>query len=189
MHPEAVEESWPHWIDDITSSPLRNEKVDRLNQLYAIGKTARRTDAAIVSELVRQRASNSPVSTLGASATISLRSMLTPVETSLRTQFYDANELEQRFRNLATTWKNDTRFSSATTEIVLHPAYQQIIGLGRPALPLVFAELMKEPYHWYWALQCITGEDPSQAGEEGDLQKLRERWLQWGRSKGYVKNT
>ncbi len=41
------------------------------------------------------------------------------------------HELEVTFNNLVKQWQTDTRFLSSTHEMVLHPAYQQIIGMGK----------------------------------------------------------
>jgi hypothetical protein len=32
--------------------------------------------------------------------------------------------------------------------------------MGRDVVPLILADLRKEPYQWFWALRAITGEDP-----------------------------
>src|ERR1700687_4065288 len=70
------------------------------------------------------------------------------------------SRLEDHFRELARQWKEATEFTSSTTQMVMHPAYQQIIGMGREALPFLLAELRRKPDHWFWALKAITGEDP-----------------------------
>jgi hypothetical protein len=46
--------------------------------------------------------------------------------------------LEARFRELARQWKEATLLLSSITEMATHPAYQQIIGMGRAALPWIF---------------------------------------------------
>lgn len=44
----------------------------------------------------------------------------------------------------------------------MHPAYQQIIGMGEKALPLILRDLRDRPTgHWFWALNAITGEEPT----------------------------
>src|SRR5258708_2243386 len=87
---------------------------------------------------------------------------------------------EERFRRLAELWKEDTLFSSSTTEMALHPAYQQIIGLGSQAIPWILRELAHDPGHWFWALKAITGEDPAPESAQGRLNELAEAWLRWG---------
>jgi hypothetical protein len=67
----------------------------------------------------------------------------------------------------------------------LHSAYQKIIGLGAAAVPLLLAELRREPDDWFWALHAVTGADPVPEANRGNLPAMTEAWLQWGREKGY----
>jgi hypothetical protein len=93
--------------------------------------------------------------------------------------------LQERFAQLAAQWREETKFLSSSTEIAMHPAYQQIIGMGPAALPLILRELEQEPYHWYWALKCITGVDPVPPEDKGERPKMRQVWLQWAKEQGY----
>jgi hypothetical protein len=83
------------------------------------------------------------------------------------------------FDQLETEWHEGTMFSSSLSEIVAHPSYQRIIGMGRDALPLIFAALRRRADHWHWALRSITGENPVPSESNGDLEKTREAWLSW----------
>jgi hypothetical protein len=90
------------------------------------------------------------------------------------------------FQALAAEWERETLFLSSTTDIVLHPAYQRIIGLGPAAVPLILGRMRERPGHWFWALRAITGEDPVQPEERGDLAKMARRWLDWGAARGLI---
>ena len=68
----------------------------------------------------------------------------------------------------------------------MHPAYQQIIGMGPKALPFILRALEKDIDHWFWALQAITGEDTVPQEDMGDMAKMREIWLAWGRERGLL---
>jgi hypothetical protein len=93
-------------------------------------------------------------------------------------------DLAALFQRLADEWRRETMSSSSMTDIVLHPAYQRIIGLGRQVMPLILEELQREPYHWFWALSAITGEDP--AADETSLEGATAKWLEWaGRRNSY----
>lgn len=88
-----------------------------------------------------------------------------------------------RFRSLASKWKDETAFESTTVALVLHPSYQEIIGMGPDALPLILDELNREPAQWFWALRAISAEDPVVPRNRGDVLKMRDAWLQWGAEK------
>ena len=94
--------------------------------------------------------------------------------------------LVRRFRDLVGQWKEATLFTSSGTEMALHPAYQQIIGMGKEAIPLILEELQREEDHWFWALKSITGNDPVAPSDRGQLPKMTEAWLRWAQTNGYL---
>ena len=87
--------------------------------------------------------------------------------------------LSERFAELADTWRGDKTFLSSLTEIVTLPSYQQIIGLGPDAVPLILDELRDVPDHWFWALSAITSLDPVLPEHCGDLDAMTGDWLLW----------
>lgn len=91
-----------------------------------------------------------------------------------------------RFYELKNKWEEDTAILSSVTEIAMHPAYQQIIGMGQDAIPLILAEMKKKPGHWFWALKSITGNDPVPPEQRGRVKKMTEAWLNWGIEQGYI---
>jgi hypothetical protein len=93
--------------------------------------------------------------------------------------------LESRFRELFQQWKDATRFMSSITDMATHPAYQQIIGMGQAALPLILGELRRDPDQWFWALKAITGDDPVSAADRGNIPRMTEAWLTWAQQRGY----
>jgi hypothetical protein len=95
-------------------------------------------------------------------------------------------ELARRFEALAAQWREDTVFDSAPTALFLHPAYQEIIGFGPAVLPLLFRNLEETGSFWFWALQAITGENPIPQADRGDIPRVTEHWLKWGRERGYL---
>jgi hypothetical protein len=88
------------------------------------------------------------------------------------------------FYSLAETWQRECAHLSSLREMVLHPAYQQIIGMGRYALPFLLRELENKPDHWGWALCAITGENPVPPEHRGRLADIARDWLEWARNKG-----
>jgi hypothetical protein len=93
--------------------------------------------------------------------------------------------IEERFRRLEATWMAEVGHHSATSKLINHPAFQEIIHLGTPVVPLMLQDLEKRPRLWVWALPEITGADPVPASDRGDISKMSEAWLRWGRIHGY----
>lgn len=86
-----------------------------------------------------------------------------------------------RFSKLAKKWKEDTLYSSSGDEILNHPAYKEILGMGKDALPYILRDLEVEGGHWFHALHAITGVNPYPSEDAGRVKKMREAWLRWAR--------
>jgi hypothetical protein len=95
------------------------------------------------------------------------------------------DEDRARFERLAEQWKAETAHISNTGKKALHPAYQSIIGMGKAAVPLLLAELNREPDDWFWALHAITGASPVPPQSRGNMRQMADAWLTWGFSEGY----
>ena len=95
-------------------------------------------------------------------------------------------QLESRFRRLADEWKTQSRFMSNAAQIALLPAYQRIIGMGLPVVPLILRELEREPDQWFWALESITDENPVSSASAGNVRAMASDWIRWGKSHGLV---
>lgn len=96
-----------------------------------------------------------------------------------------ASTVADKFHELASRWKRETQFCSSRTKMVDHPAYQEIIGMGREVLPLILEELKTDPRYWFPALHAITREDPVPAKDRGIVRKMADAWLQWGKAHGF----
>ncbi len=108
------------------------------------------------------------------------------IELELKKKPSSTDALASKFHSLTSTWRRETALQSSVTAIAMHPAYQQIIGLGERALPLIFQELRHEPDHWFWALQAITGENPVPDDHAGDLEAMANDWLSWANIHQYL---
>ncbi len=106
-------------------------------------------------------------------------------QTSAQTAIAGTTTRKRQFADLAQEWRNATAFTSSATAMAMHPAYQQIIGMGDAALPLIFQELRREPDHWFWALKAITGEDPVAESDRGKIDKMTTAWVNWADQQGY----
>ena len=94
------------------------------------------------------------------------------------------SDLEDRFIELAERWAKETRHISSTTKMVLHPSYQSIIGMGQDVVPLLLRDLKKHRRFWFWALAHITNENPVPPACAGNIDKMIEAWLDWGKHRG-----
>lgn len=94
-----------------------------------------------------------------------------------------SEEEQASFQRLANKWRQETLDYSSLTEIVAHPAYLQIIGMGTAATPLILSELEKKPNHWFVALAAINQTNPVPPTDAGNLKKMTEIWLKWGRER------
>jgi hypothetical protein len=95
-----------------------------------------------------------------------------------------AEAISGRFHALITRWKSERGHSSFIRDLCTHEAYQQIIGLGPAAIPLLLAEFEKSPGHYDWALRSITGANPVPAESRGKLKEMAAAWVAWGKQQG-----
>ncbi len=93
-------------------------------------------------------------------------------------------QLRERFIQLRDEWKARSKYLSNTAQMAMLWPYQQIIGMGFDAVPLLLSELERDPDHWFWALEAITGENPVPRDSLGDVAASAEAWMNWGRNKG-----
>lgn len=92
---------------------------------------------------------------------------------------------KMEFCRLAVEWKQETYWDSSVTQKILHPSYQQIIGMGPIAVGWILQALRQDADFWFDALTAITGEQPVMIEHAGDIQAMANDWLKWGRHNGY----
>ena len=93
--------------------------------------------------------------------------------------------MEDQFAEFVAEWQRGTGGLSSPRAIAGHPAYQQIIKMGAPAIPMILQELQENGGWWYPALRILTGENPVPEEAKGQPPLNREAWLEWGRRNGY----
>jgi len=94
-------------------------------------------------------------------------------------------ELEAEFNKFAEEWRIETGMLSLVTQKSMHAAYQKIISMGQPVIPLILRDLERKPDHWFWALRAITGDNPVKPEQRGRMKLMAEAWIQWGKEHGY----
>jgi hypothetical protein len=93
-----------------------------------------------------------------------------------------------KFDALVKAWRQDILPLSNQTAILTHPSYYAIIGMGREALPFIFRDLVRGGGSWFVALNAITQENPAAEQNVNDARRMRDDWLAWGRTHGYVRS-
>lgn len=51
-------------------------------------------------------------------------------------------------------------------------------------MPLIIAELEREPDHWFIALHAITGADPVKPDHAGRIRLMAKDWTEWAQAAG-----
>jgi hypothetical protein len=98
------------------------------------------------------------------------------------------SELEQKFNGLVAQWRQKTMFMSRAADITSDFTYYQIIGLGPAIIPLILRQVQRGEGHWFLALRALTGENPVKAEEAGNLVKMAQSWLEWGKRQGIIED-
>lgn len=112
----------------------------------------------------------------------------TPGRSALPAPVYpiDEKDVAHKFQQLARQWKEETIHVSSFVDMVTHPAYLAIIGMGEKALPFLFDELRRDPDHWFAALSAITQQnDVIAPAAAGSLDEMTDAWLRWARQHGH----
>jgi hypothetical protein len=95
-------------------------------------------------------------------------------------------DVARRFRGLAGHWIAATRYRSNTQALRILPVYQELVSLGEPVVPLILAELEREPnVAWFAVLKGITGENPVPPDLAGRIDAMAGAWIEWGRQLGH----
>jgi hypothetical protein len=100
-------------------------------------------------------------------------------------EFPDNKDLPLEFAHLADQWRKERGATSMAKRMAEHPAYRKIVAMGEKAVPLILAELERQPDHWFFALHEITGANPVPEKSRGNLPQMAQAWLDWGRKQGY----
>jgi hypothetical protein len=91
-----------------------------------------------------------------------------------------------KFHRLVQQWKDERGPSSSARRMAAHPAYRGIVAMGQAAIPLLLAELNRQPDHWFIALHELTGADPVPKETRGRIGEMAAAWIRWGKENGFV---
>ena len=102
-----------------------------------------------------------------------------------------AKEAQAEFERLAAEWKQETAHLSSMSMIAEHGAYQEIIRMGKEAIPLILQDLEEIAGTVVFGAQVQvsvrTRESPVARDEDrGDVEAMTAAWLDWGRNRRYI---
>lgn len=93
--------------------------------------------------------------------------------------------LHHRFRLAYDQWVSETYSSSLFEQILGHLKFIEIVGMGAPALPLIFDKLALQPSFIYLAAERILGGTPEDLTQADDFGSVIASWLEWSEIAGY----
>ena len=95
-----------------------------------------------------------------------------------------ADGLRARFEELLALWQRDTMLFSDPDRIFGHPAFDRIVALGDPAVPLILEKVHKGSVFLCAALHAITGAEP--AADDDTSLGFCDAWTRWGQAQGLL---
>jgi len=103
-----------------------------------------------------------------------------------RSIYPNVRSVEEEFNELANQWHDETDLLSSPSRITGSDTYLKIISMGRRVIPLILEDLKERGGSWYRALRIISDDNPVSVEARGDVEQMKQSWLQWGRSRGYI---
>ncbi len=93
---------------------------------------------------------------------------------------------QAEFERLAHKWDQECAYLSSIEEIYAHPAYQEIIKMGKDVIPFILYRLKDQPNHWFMALWTITHENPISPKHRGMIYEMTQDWLKCKKSSSQI---
>ncbi len=104
-------------------------------------------------------------------------------EKKLQCRQDDPDLIRERFLELANQWETETVLLSSSDQAAEHPAHREIVSMGEPAVHLILERMKSQGGHWFTALHEITGADPVEPADRGNVSAMQEAWLKWGEAR------
>jgi hypothetical protein len=92
----------------------------------------------------------------------------------------------EKFKEHADKWERETAHLSSPNQMMMHPSYQAILGMGDKVVPLLLRDLQNKRRPWFWALSYLTTENPINPSDAGKMDKMIAAWVRWGKAKGLL---
>ncbi len=98
----------------------------------------------------------------------------------------DYSDIGLRFKLLTKRWLDETAIHSSARIHLEHPAFLEIVSLGKDVLPLIFLHMtFEESLFWCNAAEKILGEGP-EFEKHCTSREYVEGWVNWGKEHGYL---
>jgi hypothetical protein len=88
------------------------------------------------------------------------------------------------FSAVLNRWRKETKFFSDPQQIMNHPSFVALVKNADVVIPTICQELRSKPSNLVWVLEEFYGFDPYVAGDEGDVKKQSNRWLDYFENNG-----
>lgn len=85
-----------------------------------------------------------------------------------------------RARALIARWVSETQNVSSLSAMKSHPAFVELVSIGRGAISAIMDAYTEDAPFLYLILARITDENPVPESARGDIQAIREAWIEWG---------
>ena len=95
-----------------------------------------------------------------------------------------SSSLDHDFKALVSRWRDETAILSSVPSKVFNKSYQSVMAKGPEVLPLIFKDLLVNGGYWYWALECITGDNPAESSS--NIAEAKQAWLEYAVRHGYL---
>jgi predicted RNA methylase len=98
----------------------------------------------------------------------------------------DEKERKETFARLARRCRREAGVLSNPEQIAAYPAYQQIVRMGKPAVPYIVRAMQREDGDfWFAAMRAITGEEPQDFRTADNVNTAVEMWASLAQERGW----
>jgi hypothetical protein len=94
-------------------------------------------------------------------------------------QMVATNSIKALFNYYYEEWEEETKYQSSTDVIASSSFFNEIVALGKDAVPYIIEVLRDSPSFLIIALYKITGENPVKPDHRGRIKEMAGDWIEW----------
>lgn len=91
----------------------------------------------------------------------------------------DTPRLDDVLADLILAWYENTIFASSVDDFRTAPEIREIASFGYSAAPKIVQELREQPSYLFLSLEMITGENPIEDQDRGNVEAMCKAWISW----------